>query len=414
MSTSSGVYWFKNADNEILYIGKAKNLKQRIGSYKLPRILDPKTAKLVSLAVSLHCQVTDTEIDALILEANLINQYQPPYNRLLKDDKTPCYLYFTKPPASTLKIVRFTDLPARLPKKDYFGPFQSAFELKKLVLHIRHLFPFCSATPKQYTDKKACFYYHIHLCPGLCVGQFSLDEYRIRMKQIRQFLRGQKKGIIRSLRTDIKKAITSENFEEAQVKKEQIALLQFKSKPGFDYEVPFIKSGRNNESLHQLLQVLKKGLSLPATYPLHRIEGYDISNIQGKWATGSMVVCENGSMNSALYRHFKIKTKNTPDDPAMMTEMLQRRVKHREWGIPNAICIDGGKTQLNAALKCVPWNIPIFSLVKKPERLLMKKAGRFYATPRGDTAFSKLLRVIRDESHRFARRYHRRLTLNIR
>jgi len=115
LSTSSGVYWFKNADNEILYIGKAKNLKQRIGSYKLPRILDPKTAKLVSLAVSLHCQVTDTEIDALILEANLINQYQPPYNRLLKDDKTPCYLYFTKPPASTLKIVRFTDLPARLP-----------------------------------------------------------------------------------------------------------------------------------------------------------------------------------------------------------------------------------------------------------------------------------------------------------
>jgi excinuclease ABC subunit C len=199
-------------------------------------------------------------------------------------------------------------------------------------------------------------------------------------------------------------------FEEANICKAQIEILKYKSGKRYDHDLPVLSQDRGAEMTKLLRRILKKFYALPGNYPINRIEGYDISNIQGKWATGSMVVFTKGLTDTKEYRKFKIKTKDTPDDPFMMSEMLRRRIAHDEWQTPNVILIDGGKTQLSAAQRIIPWNIPVVSLVKNPDRLLIKKNSKYYAVPLGKDLASNLLRSIRDESHRFAKRYHKQLT----
>lgn len=412
MPTEPGVYWFLDGKNNVLYVGKAKNLKNRVSSYKQINRLYGKTKKLVSIATKLKCKTVDSEIDALVLEAELIKLHQPQFNILLKDDKSPVYLYLTEDEYPTLKIIRLKNIPTFAKKSRIFGPYSSGYEVKRLVSYIRNTIPFCVANKNDIEHKRPCFYAHIQQCPGVCMAKISKNEYLEQIDLLEKFLKGKKSIVIRNLKNKIKKLIAELRFEEANVCKIQIEILTLKSARRFDHDLPILSRDRGEEMTKFLRKILRKFFSLPGTYPLDRIEGYDISNIQGKWATGSMVVFSKGQPDKNQYRKFKIKTKNTPDDPFMMAEMLSRRVKHTEWPTPNVILIDGGKTQLNAAQKLISWNIPIISLVKNPERLLIKKAEKYYAIPLGDDLGSNLLRSIRDESHRFAKRYHKRLTIN--
>lgn len=410
LPSEPGVYWFLGEKNSVLYVGKAKNLKNRITSYKQINQLIGKTKKLVLTAQKLKFKTVDSEIDALILEAELIKLHQPQFNILLKDDKSPLYLYVTPDFYPTLKTVRLKSISNNVKKSRLFGPYSSASDLKKLVSYIRRTIPFCTASHADIKKQKACFYVHLNLCPGVCTGKITRSEYLEQIETIITFLKGKKTEVIASLKKKITQYSKELRFEEANVLKGQIEILKYKSGKRFDHNLPILSQDRGAEMGKLFRRLLKKFYSLPGNYPMNRIEGYDISNIQGKWATGSMVVFTKGMPDKREYRKFKIKTKDTPDDPFMMSEMISRRITHAEWKTPNVILIDGGKTQLSAAQKVIPWNIPVVSLVKNPDRLLIKKLNKYYAIPLGKDLASNLLRSIRDESHRFAKRYHKHLT----
>lgn len=412
LPSNPGVYWFQDRNKKIIYVGKAKNLKNRIFSYKQINQLFGKTKKLVETAQKLSFKIVDTEIDALIIEAELINLHQPKFNIQLKDDKSPLYLYFTNEPIPKIKTTRISKLHS-IKKSDTFGPFSSSYELKKLITFTRKTFLFCHGTNQQIAQKKACFYYHLHQCPGICVGEMTPEAYRAHLQVIKLFLRGKKRQIISDLKRQINYHARNLEFEQADHLKHQVKTLSLKTLNLFDHNLPILSNDITQEGIKLLRKIIRKFISLPPNYPLTRIEGYDISNIQGKWATGSMVVFTNGKSDHAEYRKFKINTKSTPDDPYMMAEMLGRRLKHEEWGIPQLMVIDGGKTQLSAAQNAISWNIPIISLVKRPERLMFKIDGKYYAIPLEENPAATILRRIRDESHRFAKTYHKRLTINI-
>jgi excinuclease ABC subunit C len=378
-----------------------------VSSYKLISRQNKKTQKLINSISCVKYKVLDTEIDALLVEAQLIKNYQPQFNLRLKDDKSPAYIFITKDIFPKIKITRLNQIPNGIPQKNIFGPFKSSYIAYKIVRYTRSIVPFCSASDKSIKNHQACFYYHLDLCPGICLGKISKSTYLNHIHKISLFLKGQKKQVITKLTAEIKTLIKEKNFEQAQINKLQIQLLSQKaSDSNLENDLPILSDDKSFEALKTIRLLLKKFYSLPPTYKLNRIEGYDISNTQGTNATGSMVVFINAKKDTSLYRRFKINSKFTPDDPHMIGEVLKRRSHHLEWGIPNLIIIDGGKTQLSSAIKNINWNIPIISIVKNPDRIMIKLNKKYYTIPLGNDLGSKLLTYVRDESHRFAKNYH--------
>lgn len=422
-----GVYSFWDASGRILYVGKARNLRHRVTNYtQLPR-LSPKIKKMVATAAELRFEILESELEALLIEAELIRLHQPPFNTLLKDDKSPLYLLITAEEFPRLLKVRKAELRHGSKVGTVLGPFPSSYKLQEVLKLARRIFPWCNqGPPKANRHPKACFYHHLDLCPGVCLGIVSAADYQIAIKELSLFLRGQKKTVVTNLRTQLKTAIAQEEFELAELHQHQIeaikAVTSGQYRLGPELVLPDFHQSEAEAGLIFLQKLLADYLRVPHGHPLQRIEGYDVSNLQGKQATVSQVVLTDGRPDSSQYKVFNIKTLDTPNDYQMLKEALVRRQSHPEWGSPDLVVVDGGKGQVRAALSVWNWPAKVIGIAKDPDRLVLpitaiattaKNPAKNYhlvTLPTGHPAL-KLIQQLRDEAHRFAQKQHHRLTL---
>lgn len=535
LPVSPGVYLLKDAEGNILYVGKAANLRHRVRSYfgtgqKLP----PKLQRMVARVNDLDFFVTASEQEALILELNLIKRHRPRYNVRLKDDKTFPYL----------KIDPNEDWPrvciTRRLEEDggrYFGPFASAKSVRQTMKTIKRIFPFrtCSK-PVTGTDSRPCLWYYVGKCLAPCIGAVSKEEYTEVIKQVILFLEGKRGKVVQELESQMNKAAEALEFERAALLRDQIQaiheviegqriattvrgdqdviafaqdkdqahvqvffirnskligresfvlqgtrseeppqimtsfikqfydsapyipsllLLQYlvedkvviedwlQSKKGAKVNIQVPRRGSKKQLVGIVAENAQRGLEqfkikqlatpkvleaalaeiareLQLTHPPLRMEGYDISNIQGTSAVGSMVVFDQGRPKPAHYRRFKIKTVSGADDYAMLHEVIKRRFKRSSdastentWTIiPDLVLIDGGKGQLNAAQAAMHEvgtdSVPIASLAKENEQLFIPQRTKPIILP-GNSPGLQLLQRLRDEAHRFALSYHQKI-----
>ncbi|HUP26676.1 MAG TPA: excinuclease ABC subunit UvrC [Candidatus Limnocylindrales bacterium] len=417
-----GVYFHKNKSGDIIYIGKAAVLKNRVRQYfQKSRNRDPKTDALVAEIADVEWTEVETELDALFLEAELIRRYLPPYNILLRDDKSLSYVrinYSDNHPTVTL---------TRRPLDDgakYFGPYYSAVAVKRALKYLRKVFPY--STHYREIPKRACLQYHLGLCPGIEAGKTDLKDYRENLKKLIDYLKGERVQVMREIEREMKQAAKEKDFETAAMHRNQLFALKGLSRQIVFSDREFLDISKD-KGLSELTDLL--GLSaIP-----RRIEGYDISHMQGTDNVASMVVFTNGIPEKAAYRKFKLRIPGN-DDFAHMNEALTRRLSEKnrkDWGIPELFLIDGGKGQLAAAIKArdeAGLNIPMIGLAKREEEIVvhLKNSGttiskselhRLNAIMSESDDFAlillpksshavKLLQRIRDESHRFAVSYH--------
>ncbi len=396
-----GVYILKDNRGLTLYVGKASSLKKRLRSYLKPGE-DLRINRLIAKLISYETYEVNSEIEALILEANLIKKFKPEYNIQLRDDKDYLYIKITKEDFPKVLSARKRSISdARV----YFGPFPSSRAVRSTLKTIRRIFPYSSCKPNV---GKACLQYHLGLCPGVCIGKISKSNYKKDINNIRLFLLGEKGTVVGNLKKEMGKASSELRYEEAAKIYESIKYLEYVLQHKNDIDKytddpEFLKKYRQTE-----LKVLKDALDLNKTPK--RIEGYDISNIQGQFATGSMVVFTDGEADKSEYRKFKIKKVSKISDTDMMEEILRRRFKN-EWKQPDLIIVDGGKGQLSACLTVLRelnLKISCAALAKRLEQIYLPEREK----PIRFAANSKALHIvqrIRDEAHRFAIKYHRHL-----
>ena len=393
-----GVYKMKDAGGRILYVGKAGNLRRRVSSY-FERPHDVRIETLVNRITSIDFEKTDTALEALIREAELIKTLRPPFNIREKDDKSFLYIEITKEKFPRVLLARGSvhlSLKGRQTNNSHFGPFVSASSVREAMRILRRIFPYNTHAPEAIGKHgRACFDYEIGLCPGVCIGAISQAEYKKTIARLKLFLGGKKARLIRVLEKEMTSAGKRLDFERAAKFRRQIFALKHIQ------DTALIKDSEIE---------LPLGVRSPISDSF-RIEGYDISNISGTSAVGSMVVFEGGEPNKNEYRKFKIKTVAGPNDVGMLTEVLARRFAHgksgKGWRLPDLILIDGGLAQANAAYKIVRaagLRIPVVGLAKGPER---KRNDIIGAVPKSVT-LATLIKV-RDEAHRFAISYHKTL-----
>lgn len=391
-------------------MGKAKNIRKRVSSYFLNKDLGTKTQALVENINKIKTINAESELESLLLEANLIKKYNPKYNIRLTDGKS--YIRARITLGETLPKV----LLARRekdPKSIYFGPFPSSNDLKVVLKLIRKIFPYQSVLNH---PKRFCLYYHLGLCP--CPPMFTKieqnKEYKKNIRHIIQFLNGDVKKIIKELEKERDSESRMENFENAseiQKKIDSIRIITTPRRSAFEYEQnPNLRTDIRNAEVNELINKLSEnGVNIKK---LERIECYDISNISGKFATGSMVVFIQGEKDSNEYRRFKIKRppRVIPNDFAMMREVIKRRFGHPEWPFPDLVIVDGGKGQISSANKALfemNIQVPLIGIAKR-EELLITSDFKVIRLPRTSEALT-LVKRIRDEAHRFAITYHRKL-----
>ncbi len=383
-----GVYLMKDALGDVLYVGKAGNLRRRVSSY-FERPHDTRIQALVSRIASIGHQDTDTAIEALILEAELIRKFSPPFNVKEKDDKSFLYIEITKEKFPCVVLVRGRDIAENRGKR--FGPFTSASSAREALKVLRKIFTWSTHDPGRIgTFQRPCFDYEIGLCPGTCIGVISQKDYAKNISHLKFFLEGKKARVVKSLEKEMAAASKKLEFEKAAKLRHQIFALKHIEDTAFisDSEITMPKAG---------------GLPLRP----FRIEGYDISNISGMSSAGSMVVFENGTPNRHKYRKFKIRSVIGQNDVKMLAEVLERRFRHAGWRLPDLILIDGGIAQTNAAyrvMRAAGLTIPIVGLAKGPER---KRNDIVGAIPKNISL--RTLIQVRDEAHRFAISYHKTL-----
>lgn len=404
MPTYPGVYFFLDKENNVIYVGKAKNLKKRISSYFSSKDLGEKTRILVSQIKKIQTLEVTSEIESFLLEERLIKKYAPKYNIKLTDGKMfPSLKITIKDKYPKILIIRKKTDDGSL----YFGPFISPSSLRSVLKILRRIFPYQSVVNH---PNKLCLYYHLGLCP--CPYVTKDENYKKNIKHIIDFLNGNTKKVIKDLEKERSELSKAEKFEDAkniQTKIDSINLITSPVFKPFEYELnPNLRSDIVEKELNDLKNILNK--HNVNVKNLKRIECYDISNISGKYATGSMVVFINGEKDSSSYRRFKIRRdyKNKPNDFAMMQEVLERRLKHSEWEKPSLIIVDGGKGQVSAALGMTKkMNVPLIGLAKRDEIIITNELKEIIL-PKNSKSLHLIMRI-RDEAHRFAITYHRKL-----
>jgi len=368
-------------------------LRKRVKSYFRPE-------SIVSLnALKLDYIIVDSEFEALLLEAELIRKFQPKYNRMLKDDRSPTYIKISNEKFPKVSVTRKYD--------GIYGPYLNSQTVKSVLRYLRNIFPYrtCNNLPH-----KACLYYGLNLCPGVCINQNeqNIKEYKRNINHLKNLLSAKKDKVIKNLEKEMYKESRLLNFEKAKIIRNRLTelnyLFQKRHFPREYMENNFLIKEIREKELEELSKIINVN-------SLERIEGYDISNISGSHATGSMVVFLNGDAESNLYRRFKIRLVIKPDDTGMMSEMLNRRLKHEEWEYPSLILVDGGKTQISAALKVLEnckVKIPVIGLAKRNEELIIPLQNQRYEILKlkSNSPGLNLIKRIRDESHRFAKKYH--------
>lgn len=418
-----GVYFHKNAKDQIIYVGKAAILRNRVRQYfQTSRNRDPKTEALVADINDVDWMVVESELEALFLEAEMVRRYMPRYNILLRDDKSMSYI----------RIDYDSDYPTvtttRRPLDDgakYFGPYLNTMSVRQALKLLRRIFPF--ATRKTPGQKRATLYYHLGLDPGLEEGKTSLDEYRSNLRKLMAVIEGKRRTIEKELEREMKNCAKDQDFETAARLRNQLFSLRNLTRHVIFSDKEFADISKDH-ALNELVDLLGLG-SFPS-----RIEGYDISHMQGTDVVASMVVFTNGVSNKGEYRKFKTKIDHNNDFYNMHETILRRlsEKNRKAWGLPSLILIDGGKGQLDAAITARDQagcgQIPFIGLAKREEQVVVSKnksgvmvndkvlhkLGGFSAESADFILLNlphninlvKLLQRIRDESHRFAVSYH--------
>lgn len=359
-----GVYFWYDKKGTVLYVGRATSLKNRLSQY-FQKNISPRIAEMVETASDIKYEVTDTLLEAIILEAKNIKKFWPKYNIVDRDDRSFIYLVIPKTDFAKPLIVRGTDLkkfPAS--KAKIFGPYQSFYLLQSALRLIRPIFPYGTCTPH---SGKACFDYQIGLCPGGCIDAISAKDYKKNIDNISLLLSGEKKRLIAKL--------IKENPDK-------------------------IKALRHIQDVSLLTR--EDDLD---EQKINRLEGYDISHHAGKESYGSMVVFENGEANRNEYRLFKIKEAPGGDDERALAEVLTRRFKHNEWTLPDIIMIDGGSPQISFLSRVFAKNniqVPMVGISKFGGDKLVFTAGTKKELKDLAENIKPTLLKLREEAHRFA------------
>ncbi|MEZ4200103.1 MAG: GIY-YIG nuclease family protein [Candidatus Paceibacterota bacterium] len=389
---ASGVYFFLGAKKEILYIGKATSLKNRVRSYFAPDLNEKRSElieKMVGDAKSIDWTETDSVLEALILETNLIRTHKPRYNTIAKDDKSYNHLIITNEELPRVLIVRGKDLTEQYTSKEikyHFGPFPSGALFKEALKIIRKLFKFYdtkhAVTHKVSKMERGKIDFNRQI--GLYPNTEDKKTYQQAIRHIRLFFEGNKQQIIKELEKEMHAQAKREAFEEAERTKRKIFALQHIQ------DVSLIKDD---------VRVYRDEQNI-------RIEAYDIAHLGGKDMVGVMTVLEGLQPQTSEYRKFKIMSVNGSNDPAALKEVLERRFTHTEWALPQLVVVDGSTAQKNVAelvIKKAGLVIPVVGVVKdakhKPQRVIGAK--------KLTTAYQDHILLANAEAHRFAITYHR-------
>lgn len=444
LSELPGCYLFKAKKGEVLYVGKAINIKKRVTQYfRNTRGIEKRIRQMVADASRVDTIVVGSEIEALILEANLIKKYKPKYNSLLKDDKSFTWIVITNEPFPRVITTRKVKL---FPNARIFGPYPLGAALSETLRFLCSVFPYrrckhpisADLNVKDLKEIKRCFYYHLGDCVVEADGTIDQKRYMKNIHSIVLFLQSRKPSLINRLKREMKILSETNDYEQAAKVRDQIDALETISKRVYiqwgqdEYDIRSTQRQRARNGLQALIEILihqKITSKKPTEYYIdnHRIECYDISNISGELATGSMVVFEAGQKKTSDYRRFRIRLINKPNDYKMMQEVFSRRfarsgkeiTQAKEFKdpsfskLPKLIIVDGGKGQRNAAEKALAKNpgvpsIPIIGLSKRNEELWVKDEKYPIVLPKASDALF-LVERIRDEAHRFAINYHRKL-----
>lgn len=400
---SPGVYEFINTNGDILYVGKAKNLNSRIKSYFVKDIgRGPSIDLMVAKAKKIKFFETASEIEAVILEAELIKKIKPKYNIQFKDDKSFFVIHFTKEEFPCVVLRRIKDIPhdefLREKKAGrLFGPYPNGLELKKSLRILRKIFPYrdCSKTKYNLQAKKIrpCIYGDIRVCTAPCALWADKKRYSKNITYLKNFLRGKKAEVEKALFTEMKELSREKRYEVAALVRNQIAAL---------------------DHLREVALGIRDDVFDSAKVYFKRMECFDISNISGQYAVGAMSVTLSGKKAPEEYRKFKIRTVSGANDIAMMAEILKRRLNNK-WGDADLVVIDGGETHLKAAAKvfsAAGHHVPVISIAKGPKRdkdeihyLNHDMRSYIEKTP----GLKNSIIALRDEAHRFAVSYYRYL-----
>jgi len=418
-----GVYIYRNADKAVIYVGKAVDLSRRVKQYfQRDDAVGEKTTRLVAEIASIETIPTTSEFDALLLEAKLIRQYLPKYNVVSRDDKSYLYVVITlSEELPRILLVRKGELPLyeRVAKNAIYGPFQSSYALRGLLRQLRSIVPYCTQKERR---GKACFYTHLGLCdpcPGVIVAlegdakKQAVHRYRTHLFRLNALFQGKTSWLVKEYEKEMRAYADQLAFEKAGIIKERLQFLNGMAAYRYDPQI-FLDQGATDiyqEELSELL--LRISRYYPQIESLHRIECFDISNLMGKQAVGSMTVLHDGRPEKGEYRKFKIATVKGISDVAMMREVLTRRLAHTEWQFPNLLIVDGGKPQVETAKTVfaeLGITIPLVGLAKREEELVIpqEKGFSILRLPLSGRAI-KVVQRIRDEAHRFAITYHRLL-----
>ncbi len=387
-------------------MGKAINLRKRVSSYFSNKDLGEKTKALVAQIERIKTISVQSEVESFLLEERLVKKYNPKFNIELKDDKAyPLIKITVKQKYPAILIVRKKDDAKSL----YFGPYTSATSLRTVLKLLRKIFPYQSI---ERHGNRICLYNHLGLCP--CPQVTNDLNYKKTVKYIINFLNGNTKKVIKDLEKERDQCSKNLDFELASSIQKKINAVSLITSPfykPFVYEEnPNFKSDILQQQLNSLIEILNKNKVYVTK--LERIECYDISNIQGKNATASMVVLTNGSVNNKEYRRFKIKGfyNNKANDFAMHQEVMRRRLKHGEWQMPDLIVVDGGKGQVSSVKKVLEElnvKISLIGLAKKEETIITSDLLEI-KLPKDSKALLLVIKI-RDEAHRFAIYYHKKL-----
>jgi len=406
--SETGVYIFKKG-NKYLYIGKAKNLKARILTHKNEAQVNPKEALIFNQADKIDYIISQSEFNALLLEAKLIQEKKPKYNVRWRDDKSHLYIKITvKDEYPKVLLSRKENDGQSL----YFGPFFSTKVANQIIRFVRRIVPFCM---QKKIGKRACFYSKINLChpcPNYIesLTDYSLKrklkkEYRKNIKKVIAILSGKGEKLINEYEKILKRLTKNQQYEEAiTIRNQIINLKKLIEKGNFDLvnQEESISWPKIEKGIVSLLMSKKIAIK-----KVSRIEGYDISNFSFKEAVGAMVVFIDGKPEKKEYRRFKIRDINLKDDFSMLAEVLKRRLDNT-WTKPDLILIDGGRPQLRTLWKSLSEKIkiPIIGLAKNPDRLVFFKPPFETIFLESANPILRIFQAVRDEAHRFAKKYH--------
>jgi excinuclease ABC subunit C len=381
-----GVYFFLDKRKKVLYIGKATSLRDRVRSYFSKDLMEtrgPLLVQMLNKATSIDWRQTDSVLEALLLEASLIRSHKPKHNTDLKDDKSDNNVVITKEDFPRVLLVRNKNLGEKKEYKYVFGPFPHGMQLQQAMKLIRKIFPYRdTCTPGQ---GRPCFNRQLGLCPGVCTGEITKQEYARTIRHIALLFEGKKKQLLKSLEREMKRAAKDENFELAKEMRRELFALQH----------------------IQDVSLIKDEYRSPSAAREERIEAYDVAHLRGSANVGVMTVVEGGMANKNEYRKFRIRTAKGGDDAGALREILSRRLGHDEWPMPRLIVVDGNKIQMNAAQKVLDEygiKIPVVGVTKDEKHRPRAIQGDRNLIQERE---SDIL-LANAEAHRFAIQYHRK------